>query len=315
MQHDEEQPLSGGNVSGGVVRVGETVRRPAGPSTPAVHALLTHLHEVGFRAAPRLLGIDDQGREVLTFVPGNVVWPDRFFLLEPAQRLALLARLIRDFHDAVQDFTPPPDAHWQVLIAAEGSDIIAHQDLAPWNLVVGDEDEWAFIDWDSAAPGSRLWGVAYAMHGFIPLSAHPDWQRTDAEDRLRIFADAYGLDEAERHHLVPLLGRRTRSMHDFLRDQAARATSPGRRCGRKAMATPGETTPNTSSSEKNSGRVPCSPTEKSGTRRDRSSGQAHVVDVVPELGINLLSVVSRVAGHGLVVSETAERPWSDHVRC
>jgi Phosphotransferase enzyme family len=226
VQHDEEQPLSGGNVSGGVVRVGETVRRPAGPWTPAVHALLTHLHQVGFRAAPRPLGIDDQGREVLTFVPGNVVWPDRFFLLEPAQRLAVVARLIRDFHDAVQDFTPPPDAHWQVLIAAEGSDIIAHQDLAPWNLVVGDEDQWAFIDWDTAAPGSRLWDVAYAMHGFIPLSAHPAWQRTDAADRLRIFADAYGLDEAERHHLVPLLGRRTRSMHDFLRDQAARGNRP-----------------------------------------------------------------------------------------
>lgn len=226
MPHDEEQPLSGGNVSDGVVRVGNTVRRPVGPWTPAVHALLTHLHEVGFRAAPRPLGIDDQGREVLTFIPGRVVWPDRFSLLGPAQRLARVARLIRDFHDAVQDFTPPPDAHWNVLIPPEGSDIIAHQDLAPWNLVVGGEDEWAFIDWDTAAPGSRLWDVAYAMHGFIPLSAHPDRQRSDAGDRLRIFADAYGLDEAERCQLVPLLGRRTRSMHDFLQDQAVRGSEP-----------------------------------------------------------------------------------------
>ncbi len=78
VMHDEEQPLTGGNVSDGVVRVGDTVRRPVGPWTPAVHALLTHLHEVGFRAAPRPLGIDGQGREVLTVVPGNVVWPDRF---------------------------------------------------------------------------------------------------------------------------------------------------------------------------------------------------------------------------------------------
>ena len=35
-----EIPLGGGNVSGGVVRIGDTVRRPAGPWTPAVHALL-----------------------------------------------------------------------------------------------------------------------------------------------------------------------------------------------------------------------------------------------------------------------------------
>ncbi len=226
MQHDEEQPLAGGNVNEGVVRVGDTVRRPTGPWTPAVHALLTHLHEVGFRAAPRPLGIDDEGREILTFKSGQVVWPDRFSLLEPARQLARVARLIRDFHDAVQDFTPPPDARWQRLIPAEGSDIIAHHDLAPWNLVVGGEKQWAFIDWDSAGPGSRLWDVAYALHGFIPLSADPHWQHPEAGERMRGFVDAYGLDEAERRLLVPMLGRRTRSMHDFLRDQASRGVQP-----------------------------------------------------------------------------------------
>lgn len=181
---------------------------------------------MGFRAAPRPLGIDDQGREVLTFMPGHVVWPDRFSLLESTRQLARVARLIREFHDAVKDFTPPPDAVWQVLIPAEGSDIIAHHDLAPWNLVAGDGAQFAFIDWDTAGPGSRLWDVAYAIHGFVPLSAHPDWQHPDAAGRLRGFADAYGLDEAERRRLVPLLGRRTRSMHDFLRDQAARGVQP-----------------------------------------------------------------------------------------
>ena len=83
------------------------VRRPTGPWTPAVHALLTHLYEVGFRAAPRPLGIDDQGREVLTFTQGHVIWPDRCFLLESARKPAGVAGLIRDFHDAVQGFTPP----------------------------------------------------------------------------------------------------------------------------------------------------------------------------------------------------------------
>ncbi|MER7548336.1 phosphotransferase [Spirillospora sp. NPDC127506] len=225
MQHEEE-PLPGGNVSDGVVRVGDTVRRPTGPWTPAVHALLTHLHEVGFRAAPRPLGIDDQGREVLTFMPGHVIWPDRFSHLNPAAQLARVAQLIREFHDAVQGFRPPSDARWQTLIPADGSDIIAHHDLAPWNLVIGDDTQWAFIDWDAAGPGSRLWDIAYAIHGFIPLSADPKWQRHDAADRLRVFVDAYGLDEAERRELVPLLARRTRSMHDFLHDQAAQGVHP-----------------------------------------------------------------------------------------
>lgn len=80
---------------------------------------------------------------------------------------------------------------------------------------------WAFIDWDSAAPGSRLWDVAYALHGSVPLSASPRWQCQDAAFRVRVFADAYGLDEAQRRELVPLLARRTRVMHDFLTQQAS----------------------------------------------------------------------------------------------
>jgi len=221
-QHEE--PLSGGNVSGPIVRIGDTVRRPAGPWTPAVHALLDHLHSVGFRGAPRPLGIDEEGREVLTYIPGLVAWPDHFDLLGPIGRVARVARLIREYHDAARSFTPPPDASWQVLIEPEGSDIIAHHDLAPWNLVMG--DSWAFIDWDNAGPGSRLWDLAYAIHGFIPLSADPRWQTSAAPERLRAFVDAYGLDEAERRALAPMLARRTRSMYDLLAEQAARGVQP-----------------------------------------------------------------------------------------
>ena len=49
-----EEQLEGGNV-GGAVRVGDTVRRSAGPWTPAVHALLAHLADKGFTGAPRPL--------------------------------------------------------------------------------------------------------------------------------------------------------------------------------------------------------------------------------------------------------------------
>jgi hypothetical protein len=209
-----EIPLDGGNVSGGVVRIGDTVRRPAGPWTPAVHALLHHLHGAGFPGAPRPLGFDEHGREVLTFIPGTIAWPDNFALLDPGDRLRRAAALIRGFHDAVTGFRPPPDARWQALIPAEGTGIIAHHDLAPWNLVIGPR-RWAFIDWDLAAPGSRLWDVAYALHGFVLLSANPRYQRPNPAHRMRLFADAYGLDQAQRQELVPMLARRARAMHDF----------------------------------------------------------------------------------------------------
>jgi Ser/Thr protein kinase RdoA (MazF antagonist) len=224
----QEIPLAGGNVSDGVVRVGDTVRRPAGPWTPAVHALLSHLHDVGFDGAPRPLGLDELGREVLTFAPGRTIWPDRFDEVGPAARLARVAHLIRAFHDAVARFTPPPDAAWQVVIPPEddgGGEIIAHHDLAPWNLVT-DGDAWTFIDWDGAGPGSRLWDLAYAVRAFVPLSADPAWQRSDAAARVRVFADAYGLDEEQRRRLAPMLARRSRAMYDLLAHGRATGTQP-----------------------------------------------------------------------------------------
>jgi len=48
----KEVSLAGGDVNVGehiVVRVGDTVRRPVGPRTPAVHALLRHFERVGWR--------------------------------------------------------------------------------------------------------------------------------------------------------------------------------------------------------------------------------------------------------------------------
>jgi hypothetical protein len=224
----EEIPLAGGNISAGVVRVGDTVRRPAGPWTPAVHALLAHLHEAGFHAAPRPLGLDERGREVLEFVPGTTVWPDRFDEVEPRARLARVGRMIREFHDAVAGFTPPPDAVWQVAIPPEddgGGEIIAHHDLAPWNLVT-DGDGWTFIDWDGAGPGSRLWDLAYAMKAFVPLSADPGWQRPDAAARARVLADAYGLVDEQRRRLAPMLARRSRAMYDLLAAGHANGTPP-----------------------------------------------------------------------------------------
>jgi hypothetical protein len=73
-----------------------------------VHALLAYLRSAGFRGAPEPLGLDDQGREAIRFVPGTVPWPARFELLGPATQLAKAARLIRDFHDAVTGFVPQP---------------------------------------------------------------------------------------------------------------------------------------------------------------------------------------------------------------
>src|SRR5207302_1190481 len=148
----EERPLPGGNMTAGVVRVGDTVRRPRTASWRAVHALLRHLERVGFTGSPRVLGIDEKGREILTFHDGVTTWPDAPDLLATDDNLGRAARLVRDFHRASASFAPPPQVPWwQGSIDPIGGNLVLHGDLAPWNLVAG--EEWVIIDWDSASPG------------------------------------------------------------------------------------------------------------------------------------------------------------------
>ncbi|TDV48943.1 phosphotransferase [Actinophytocola oryzae] len=202
-----EHVLTGGNVAAAVVRVGDTVRKPVTPATPAVEALLNHLD--GFPGAPRHLGRDDQGRQVLEYIPGTVG-----DLPETNHELHRVGRLIRDLHDALQDFSPPPDARWHVVIPPDREDLVCHHDLAPWNLVRA-HNRWVFIDWDGAGPGSRLWDLAYAAQSFVSMTRTSD-PHTDAP-RLRALADGYGLDDHQRAELPEHIGAHTRGMYDLLR--------------------------------------------------------------------------------------------------
>lgn len=215
-----EHALEGGNVADGVVRVGGTVRKPAHIATPAVEALLEHLAAAGFEGAPRTLGRDELGRHVLEYVPGSIA-----DALPPftADELLGLGRLIRTFHDAVENFRSPPDARWQVVVPPDRDELVCQNDLAPWNLV-RDGDRWVFIDWDGAGPSSRLWDLAYAAHGFVPLHAGGDPSRDGP--RLRALADGYGLDERQRAELPALIAAHTRAMFDLLRESSLTGEQP-----------------------------------------------------------------------------------------
>ena len=212
----DEQPLTGGQVTAGVVRAGDTVRRPAGPWTDAVDALLTHLHQVGFTAAPRPLGRDDRGRQVLEYVPGEPATP------APGE-LPSVARMLADLHDAAGDFVAPAGAAWNRLIPPDREELICHNDVAPWNLIRSPRG-WVLIDWDGAAPASRLWDIAYAAQSMAGLQ--PGLPVAEAAARLRAFADGYGLADAGRAELAGLLGRRARGMWELLRDGAREGRQP-----------------------------------------------------------------------------------------
>jgi hypothetical protein len=198
-----------GNLLGGdvtqVTRIGDTVRRSTGPWSPAVHELLRHFESVGFDGAPRFLGIDDEGREILSFVEGEPA-------LAPVPAddavVAELGRLLRVMHDAQAEFTPAPVAAWQFPPGeTTPAEVICHNDCFWPNVVFRDGLPAALIDWDLATPGSRLQDVGLAAGYWAPL-------RTDAQaaewglpldrrgERLRLLCDAYGLDAHERSRLL-----------------------------------------------------------------------------------------------------------------
>lgn len=137
-----------------VFRRGGTVLRPAGPWTPAVHALLLHLERAGFAGAPRVVGdgYDGQGREVLTFIEGTFVHPHAW----SDDQIWHAGRLLRTLHDATAGFRPPPGAVWYPWPFRAGlgepGTVISHCDAGPWNFAVRDGLPFALTGWDTAGP-------------------------------------------------------------------------------------------------------------------------------------------------------------------
>jgi hypothetical protein len=216
-----ELRLHGGTANRGlVVRVGDTVRRPQTAGSAAVHDLLVHLEEVGFDGAPRYLGDDDRGREVLTYIEGDVATvPYPAWSLEDRALLSV-ARLLRRYHDAVRTFRGSRHPWASSVPAGYRKGLISHNDPNLDNIVFRDGEAVALIDFDLASPGSALWDVAVAARLWVPLRDPADVPDDRAErmgDRLRMFADAYQLDPVDRSQLADAATRSHAWCYDIVR--------------------------------------------------------------------------------------------------
>ena len=215
-----EELSLGGNLND-AVRIGDTVRRRAGPWTAAVHALLGFLEREGFDA-PRVVGMDAEGREVLRYIEGEahagnpVPLPDAVFAED---HMIGAARHLRAYHDLVARFLAPPGSLWR-LVSPQPHEIICHNDWSPWNALFRKGRYALTLDWDLAGPGPRIWDVANAAFCWVPLiagaSAIPG---IDARARrLRVFCDVYGLDD--RRSLLDAIRDRIIYVGKFIEDQA-----------------------------------------------------------------------------------------------
>ena len=160
-----------------------------------------------------MLGTDERGREVLSYVPGEV--PDRAspeVLTERA--LAEVGRLIRRYHEAVSGFELPAGVSWHHPEMPGVGTVACHNDLAPRNTVFRDGRPVAFLDWELAAPAPPAWDLAHAAWQFVPLSddagcARNGWPSPpDRARRLRVLCDGYGLPDRERAGFSGLVARR-----------------------------------------------------------------------------------------------------------
>ncbi len=210
------------------------MRRSTGPWTPAVHALLGHLERVGFDGAPRVLGFDAQGREILTYIAGDVpngadpeVATDR--------ALSEVGRLLRRYHEAVSGFSLPPGVEWYGGADPGPGNVVCHNDLAPRNTVFREGIPVAFVDFDLASPAPPAWDVAHLAWQFVPTSddercaSHGWTSPPDRPRRLRVLCDGYGLCDRDRSRFPDLLARRMETTASGIEALAAEGVPAHRR--------------------------------------------------------------------------------------
>ncbi|WP_420711358.1 phosphotransferase family protein [Streptomyces sp. NRRL F-5122] len=224
----EGEALAGGMANAGAVfRRGALVERPAPRNAPALHAYLRAIKDGGFDAAPSPLGLTEDGREQLTFIPGDVPLPPFPDWAMTETALASVGGLLRRLHEASAAVTADTQGDWSRDLAdPEGGTMLCHNDVCPDNVVFRDGRAAALIDFDLAAPGRHLWDVAMTARYWVPMvdsesaaALYPPG--LDAPMRLRVLADSYGLPARDRTELPGVIEQATEICRAFVAARVA----------------------------------------------------------------------------------------------
>lgn len=174
---DNEYKLFGGRSTEGVLRVGNTVRRPHKKESDFANSLLSFLQEIGFEYSQRYLGRDECGRDIFNYIEGFV--PDDIGNTTLIQ-LCDFMKIVRRFHDLSLRFT-------------RTEQVVCHNDLSPCNTVFVENKPVAIIDWDSARVGERWEDLAYIDWLWINIGSHKR-EDIDIIGQMKASLEAYDAD-------------------------------------------------------------------------------------------------------------------------
>ena len=219
----DEVVLEGGIANRGmVVRLGDRVHRPRCKSAALTESLLVHLEAVGFGGSPRFLGEDERGRQVLSFVSGDVYGDQRPPWIEDevvnAHVLGRVAAFVRRLHEATREFVPPAGVEPFRSLPLPG-ETWNHADVHYGNIVFDGREPIGLIDWDCCAPGSRLYDPSTLMLiARCPKPSDPDSPQRQRAASLAFAAvlDGYGATDDERAAFPASIAATVDDVADFL---------------------------------------------------------------------------------------------------
>jgi len=218
------QELSGGRIGEIFYKTGR-VYRPKGFWSESVHRFLSHLVREKFHAAPNAFGFNEDGNEVLSYIPGDVYNYPLAGAIASDEALVSAAMLLRKYHAASVSFvaTGQHEGLKWMLPSSEPFEVICHGDYAPYNVVLNGNQVVGMIDFDAAHPAPKIWDIAYAVYCWAPFKNKPEDKLGDFSSqcmRAKLFCDSYGVEKADRERLVDVIALRIQALIDFMLAEA-----------------------------------------------------------------------------------------------
>ena len=164
--------LTGGNMSGPVIRIGDTVRKTHQPQSDTVQRLVAHAHARGVTWRRSHSGSTTRAGSVAVLSQVTVE-PQRPRSGYSDAVITDVASSPSPVHDATVSL--PASSRRRVVVARQvPAEVVCHVDFAPYNHVFRDGRFVGAIDFDTCSPGPRLWDLAYTAYHYVPLTPDAD---------------------------------------------------------------------------------------------------------------------------------------------